>query len=1786
MKPLVTICLVLAFLLAISVTAYADTGAISGTVTDSEGDPIVGLTVEAENEQEDGEWSTTTNSNGEYTLSSLPAGQYIVEACPGCTGLYYINQLYNGKTNFEEANAVTVTAGETMTDIDFELSPSGAITGTVTDSEGNPVANMTVEAENYDDDEEMDMDADTDEEGVYLITGLPPGNYRVCTDSSENELTYENVCYNDASRQDANAVPLVGTNTASGIDFVVSAGGGISGTVTDSGGEPIEGLRVEAIDYTTDDYASGDETDANGVYTLLGLSSGSYKVRACASCEDLPYVDMLYNNQTSWDKADAVTVTAPDITSSKDFTLPAGTSISGQVSGYDSGTGGYVALEGADISAENFSNGQWAGWAESDANGAYTIKGLQAGSYRVRAEHEDYSQRYYPAAVDWAGAQAVATTVADPAEDIDFELGLGGRIAGTIINQDTDEPITESVWVNACPTNGEPWGRGANQIEEDGSYVITGLPAGTYKVSANADGYDEEFYEDQTDWMMAEAVEVVIGQVTEDVDFTLKAESGGAIIGRVVLADETPVRDAWVNANSMEHMKWKGDNTDENGEFRLTGITPGLWRIQAQVPYGGDYRNYSNSQEIEVTMPLGVAELDINDITLPVVNLVGQVQMPDGTPASRAPVSIETLDWSYFSHVDTDEEGYFRKGGLSAGTYSIRLEIPWGTSGIIQPDPCIIEITDPNTVLDIGVIKYATSVKKIFGRVERNDETGVNRVEVNGWRRGTSGCAWTQTDENGDFELDVGPGTWEIMIHPSPQATDIDWVYMGGSEVVTFANDSIGQEETITFTVTSAGSQITGRVIGPNGETIRSGCAWIDIRNDSGQGNGTSVGAGGEFAISVSAGTYNIWVGIDQQTYPYWSSPRLSPLRVDESETAVLPDIELVEKNSGIEGTVTRSSDGEPVSGVSIHAWQQEGGWADASTDEDGNYRLSVLAGNWEIVAEPPYTSSYVSGLPPRRVVVPDGQIVTDVNFVLVQAGATLTLSLRDGNGAILADIDNGWAYARENEFSYEPLAGAPVSNGQASLKLPEGTYFVGVHMPPNTGYTMSGEEQIEVSGQTEADITLLGNDSTITGTFYTDANQTTPATGIRGEVFAMQNMGGMWQGTEIDPTDGTFELQVAPGSWNLGYHIRSSGYVNSPPPDSRVTVESGQTANYDFVVVAADAIVEGFVYDPDGNPVSHAWVWAHSEGDGSPGSRIDSGGEAREPDGSFSIAVPAGRDYEVGANMPESFGYVQPDMNIVTPAAGEPATVVLRFRESDATITGNVYYVDGDTNVPCPMAWVNAWSDNGQHAGAMANDDGEYTMNVTQGTTWHVEAVYHPSEEATFYHSARPKRLSMTSSTATANLRVQQASKTLPPAKSTTFDPNVGWSYTLQDGTRIDIPAGAIPSDDTVAISFSPLVDSLQRTATDKPIGWGYAISISEQSTGNKITDNFNTNVLLTFKYDAADLNEAGLTEDDIAPAYFSTTTNSWTKVESFTVDKDANTVTVQVNHFSTWALTGGAQVESEDDQGLQTVSVTITKNTIKAGKVQGQDSFQAAATFASSPPSFDGITQIDVNIISGANDVIYTESVDFDSADVKKGKFKYSNRASGAINALQIDFNKKKFTIKAKNIDLTGLTCPVQLQITMGNYLLPGVAAESVVNGSKTIPVRLMRTYDDVLNVSKAKAKSSSKPSSDSLSVKGEIAVEAIDDTDLANEEVVLTWGEQTFTIPQGSFVAKRGKSYKCSKVSVAEGGQVSGKIDLDKCKFAIVVKKASLDVTSGAVEFGLSFAAFDETDELNLP
>ena len=145
-------------------------GRITGTVTDaSTKKAISGASVCAS--PSGGLGCTTTNANGEYSITGLASGEYTVKFSAST----YASQNYNNQPIGAKPTPVVVTAGATRSAINAALQPSGQITGKVTDAAGKKeaVAGATVcTAEGED-------CVTTNEAGEYTLAGLGGGNYTV-----------------------------------------------------------------------------------------------------------------------------------------------------------------------------------------------------------------------------------------------------------------------------------------------------------------------------------------------------------------------------------------------------------------------------------------------------------------------------------------------------------------------------------------------------------------------------------------------------------------------------------------------------------------------------------------------------------------------------------------------------------------------------------------------------------------------------------------------------------------------------------------------------------------------------------------------------------------------------------------------------------------------------------------------------------------------------------------------------------------------------------------------------------------------------------------------------------------------------------------------------------------------------------------------------------------------------------------------------------------------------------------------------------------------------------------------------------------------------------------------------------------------------------------------------------------------------------------------------------------------------------------------------------------------
>lgn len=215
-------------------------GSVAGRVTDAAGTPLVGVMVAAYNEDGTQQASTETDAEGRYALAVRP-GEVVIGASDPT--LEHATQFHSGSSTFRFAREVGVAVGEAHEGIVFALVEGGLFTGTVTGTNGQPVAGITVAA--YDEAEALVASARTRADGTYAFV-VPPGSYRLA--AFDASFRYAASFAGGAASYEASMPVTIAADAASTQSFAVVSGIRINGTVASRDGAPLDGIEITALD--------------------------------------------------------------------------------------------------------------------------------------------------------------------------------------------------------------------------------------------------------------------------------------------------------------------------------------------------------------------------------------------------------------------------------------------------------------------------------------------------------------------------------------------------------------------------------------------------------------------------------------------------------------------------------------------------------------------------------------------------------------------------------------------------------------------------------------------------------------------------------------------------------------------------------------------------------------------------------------------------------------------------------------------------------------------------------------------------------------------------------------------------------------------------------------------------------------------------------------------------------------------------------------------------------------------------------------------------------------------------------------------------------------------------------------------------------------------------------------------------------------------------------------------------------------------------------------------------
>lgn len=1175
-----------------------------------------------------------------------------------------------------------------------------------------------------------------------------------------------------------------------------------------------------------------------------------------------------------------------------------GVSVTGTVV---SPTGAALTNAGGWVQIDPIGGGPGAG-EPVQSNGTFTVNNIATGQHKVTIN--------YGGPDNYTGPAPITITVSSSNVSMGDVRLTTPSITGVLKAPTGDTVITDAnISLRSQDWTVNFWTR---TDQTTGAFKFGGLGNGTYIITAEAPA--------GTAYATSETEVVYSGTAITGLTVRLAAPNlKGKIVnssgGAITFPDQ-----AWFNVHlqNADFTIQRNANVDRTtNEFAFGTLPTGTYTLQFEA------NGFSETPPSSITTTVTSGTLkNLGDIRMTLAQMQGTVTGPTGTPIQNANLQVHNQDWSVNAHANTDTNGQYRVGGLPAGTYIVELNAPWGgPSGLVSPAPSEVTLTVGGTVTKN--LQFVQATKFLTGKVSYVAGTGASAVatgavsgaRVNIFKEGGFGNSSATTDSAGNYTVALSGGTWNVNVEPdrAPGAPPVDWFYAGPPLRVEFANNATTENKTLDVGVEQATATITGTVTRQDGTPISN--AWVDARNDRGAGIGTNVQPNGTFSLRLKGGAYRVGIFGDQSlTFPE------QQVSINDGETKNLGIIRASTKDARITGKFVDAS-GNALAGIRVNAFKFDGpGWSNATSESNGEFTLAVTSGRWGVNMDNGSNSSYVySGEPVDVDLATNTSTVsyttnTRLLIALTKADATIAGNVVDASGTVITGFC-AWVWAQPNtgetaegERFFGPRYGGPVNcqTGAFSMKVPSkvaSSYIIGIDTPPNTEYSPAGTQTVAVVADTTVtkNLVVKKNDATLTGKLVDqngqDVTGCTSPRGWFGDVHVFGNGG--WKGGPIQSSC-TFTFSLLSGEYNYGFWIDDTRFLQQPPKDEKITVVPGANT-LNLIVLRADVTVNGTVVDPNGNGTD-AFVWAGNIG-GEEGQEFDFKehiftGTKTAPDGSFSLGLLNGHMWEIGTGLPPGSDFMPSDLVEINLKSGTaPSSLTLQLRQALGKMTGSVKI--GATSAQ--FGYVHCWSEQGGFTGGEVRG-GQYEVNYVSGT-WHCQADSFNGK--TFYQSEETEIVITDQTSLAQDFQLAESIFEVPATVSASFDAGEVRNIELENGVVINIPGSALgDSGDTVTVTAAPNVN-VNRSKSDKLFGIGYELT-AQTSDGTEITT-FNSNVTITFPYTEAQLEALGVTEDTLLPKYYDDTTGTWQLPVGITQDVEANTISIQTNHFTTFGLLSG---------------------------------------------------------------------------------------------------------------------------------------------------------------------------------------------------------------------------------------------------------------------------------------
>lgn len=477
--------------------------AITGMVRNGDGSAIPGIYLDVYDTSGRRLEFDRSDTNGLYRMDGLPAGTYYL----GTDTLgQYIDQWFDhvllqdpSQPVSDGATPVVVPEAALVSGRDFVLDQGSTIEGTVFSPGSQAVEGAFVDV--YLESNFFDY-ALTDASGQFAVPALPAGTYYVKVDTlgawmdtwHQDRIVQHP---NDPLADGADPVLLDSATSTTNLLFHLAPGASITGLLTGPGGLAVTNVYVDLYQ-ATGQRLYFTTSDSNGVYQLGGLLEGTYYLRTDSLGR---FVDEWYDNQAVLtgddpvaDQAAALVLTNQQALTGIHLALTEGAALGGTVTTVSN-------APMASVDMQLYYGSLLYDLTTTDTNGFYAFSTLPAGTYYLRTDNDQeridewYQDVYiYRAGQPEAdGATPVALADGELRTDIDFHLGLGADIMGTV--RRSGGPGLPNVTVDLYDHRGAYYD--FTLTGTGGSYTLELLPPGSWYIATDTFGeYEDEWYDD------------------------------------------------------------------------------------------------------------------------------------------------------------------------------------------------------------------------------------------------------------------------------------------------------------------------------------------------------------------------------------------------------------------------------------------------------------------------------------------------------------------------------------------------------------------------------------------------------------------------------------------------------------------------------------------------------------------------------------------------------------------------------------------------------------------------------------------------------------------------------------------------------------------------------------------------------------------------------------------------------------------------------------------------------------------------------------------------------------------------------------------------------------------------------------------------------------------------------------------------------------------------------------------------------------------------------------------